>query len=62
MRRSLFKEEITARMFSCEFCEIQKQLLEMFCKKKLFLKCRNIHSNRPVLESLLNKVAGLRLY
>ena len=29
---------------------------------KMFLKFRNIHRKTPVLESLFNKVAGLKAY
>ena len=41
---------------------IQKQLPEVFCKKKMFLKFRKFHKKTPVLESLFNEVAGLKTY
>ena len=36
---------------------LQKQLPEVFFKKKLFLKFHNIHSKIPAVESLFNNVA-----
>ena len=34
----------------------------MFYLKRCSLKFRNIHKERPVLESLFNKIAGLKEY
>ena len=39
----------------------QKQLPEVFWKKKVFLKILQILQETPVLQSLLNKFAGLRV-
>ena len=35
---------------------LQKQPPEVFCKKKVFLKSRNIQMKTTALESLFNKV------
>ena len=40
----------------------KKQPPEVFCKKRCPWKFRNIHRKTPVLESLFNKVAGLKAY
>ena len=40
---------------------IQKQSPEMFCKTRRFEKFRKFHKKIPVLGSLFNKVAHLRL-
>ena len=39
----------------------QKQLPEVFWKKKVFLKILQILQEAPVLQSLLKKFAGLRV-
>ena len=40
--------------------EVGGVLEEVFCKKRRSLKSRKFHRKTPVLESLFNKVAGLR--
>ena len=38
---------------------VQKQPLEVFCKKRYSLKFRKFHRKTPVMESLYNKVGNL---
>ena len=49
---------IYVNSYSCHF-EKQKQPPEVFYKKKMLLKFRNIHRKTSVFELLFNKVAGL---
>ena len=42
------------------YVQFQKQPPAVFCKKSCSLKFRKFHRKTPVLESLLNKVAGLQ--
>ena len=55
---------MTSLMFLIKYpaSSIQKQLPEMFYKKKMFLKFRKFHRKTPALESLFNEVAGLKTY
>ena len=46
----------------CTLLLPQKQPLEVFCKKQRFFKICKIHKKTPVLESLLNKVAGAQCF
>ena len=39
---------------------VQKQSLEVFCKKRFSLKVRKFHRKIPVLESAFNKIPGLQ--
>ena len=40
------------------FNKFQKQLPQVFCKKKVFLKISQASQETPVLESLFNKIVG----
>ena len=49
-----------AECFALMTIEVGGVLEEVFCKKRHSLKSRKFHRKTPVLESLFNKVAGLR--
>ena len=43
------------------YASSQKQPPEMFCKKDVLKHFENFHTKTPVLESLFNKAAGLKV-
>ena len=57
MKRQSFSKLLESEL---SFKNCQKQPLEVFCRKRSFLKFWKLHWKTSVLESLFNKAAGLK--
>ena len=58
----LFRLSLYRIVFFLLYFNLRKQPPEIFCRKRCLQKLRKFHRKTPVLESLFNKVAGLRAW